>query len=221
MASDSARRAPTTMAGQAAGLSRSSSGGNPGFVTDVSHASATSRAPAARRIVEAWWIRMARSSSEGHAEVDGDDRGWRDMLGDVAVLRAEGVPAHHLRIEQPQLVIDPLQVVLRRDAERRRAGPADRPAHRDRDRHVAQLPEVLREPEGIYVRVPRDALLALAGGELDDVRHRVDGAAAAGVEEGIRARARRPAHGAAQGVEGRAVLDPRAALVLATRRHEI
>src|SRR3989442_5912204 len=57
-----------------------------------------------------------------------------------SVLRVEGVTAHHLRIEQPQLLVDPLQVVLRRDAERSRARPADRPADGDSHRHIAQLP---------------------------------------------------------------------------------
>src|SRR5439155_5769251 len=81
-----------------------------------------------------------------------------------------GVPAHHLWVEQTGLFVDPLQVILRRDAERRRAHPTDGPAEGNRERHVAQLPEVLREPERVDVVVRGHALLALAGRELRNVR---------------------------------------------------
>src|SRR3989442_730770 len=137
---------------------------------------------------------MARSSSERRAQRDGDDRGRREVLGDVPVLRIQGVAAHHLRIEHPQLTVDPAEVVLRSDDERRRVGPADGPAHGHRERQVAQLPEVLREPEGVRVGVPGDALLALPGGELADVR-RVEGGATARIDDGVRPAAPRPPRG--------------------------
>src|SRR5437773_12441919 len=118
---------------------------------------------------------MVWSSSERDAEVDGDDgRRW-DVLGDVPVLRVERVPADHFGIEQPELPVDPLEVVLDRDGKRSRAGATDGPADGDGQRDVAQFEEVLRElhdarvaglsedqrqaletlPGGMAVRVPR------------------------------------------------------------------
>src|ERR687888_2021246 len=104
--------------------------------------------------------------SEHYAKVDGDDRGRRDVLRDAPVLVVEGVPADHFGVEQPQLIVDPFQIVLGGDAERSGARPADGPAHRNRQCDITQLPEILRVPEGVYVRVLRNALLAFPRGEL-------------------------------------------------------
>src|SRR6266516_7668667 len=112
---------------------------------------------------------MVWSSSERDAEVDGDDgRRW-DVLGDVPVLRVERVPADHFGIEQPELPVNPLEVVLDRDGERGRGGATDGPANGDGQRDVAQFEEVLREPHDAGIsglsEGQRQALESLSGGE--------------------------------------------------------
>src|SRR5205814_1866580 len=115
MASASARRPPSATADQDSGLSRASSPMRPGFVTLVSQAAVRrSVAPVATVVVRIAGL----LSSEGHAEVDGDHRGRGDVLGNVAILRIQRVPAHHFGIEETQLVVHPFQIVLRRNDER-------------------------------------------------------------------------------------------------------
>src|SRR6266550_6512065 len=94
----------------------------------------------------------------------------------------------------------------------------DGPADGNRERHVAELPEVLGEPEGVQVRIRRHALLALARRELRDVAGVKRIVGPSGIEDWVGARAGRPPHRAAERVERRPVLNPRAALKLAARR---